>query len=314
MPTIAVWMLLLLYPAFSVSSWRVRLSTWNQQLKGGLVGFLLVPYWFAVKGKPSWTDLLALVCYILLPTMLLRWRARRTTHFQWTQLLVVLFLWIPLEPDLFLGLVNLLMGQPWDSGALTFDFLPKLEGSLLGPLAWVPVPITLLIGLNLTLFLFLVEHPLSGVGFTLKLNQYDLTQVLIGFGGLSLIALPIGLKIVFLAYQPRWPGLLTVIEWIVLGYLLVALVEEFLFRGVIQNLLIDLMQSRKFSLLLTAFIFGLSHLNNPTPRFAEPNGGYVLMGTLAGIAYGWVWLRTGKVTAAAITHMLVNLSWRLLLR
>lgn len=314
MPTIAAWILLLLYPAFSVSSWRVRLRAWNQQLKGGLVGLLLVPYWLAVKGQPSWPDLLGLICYIALPTIFLRWRARRGTHFKWAQLLVALFLWIPLEPDLFLCLVNLLTGQPWSSSAFTFNGLPKLEGSLLGPLAWIPVPVTLLIGLNLTLFLFLVEYPLPGIGFTFELNQYDLSQAVIGLGGFSIIALPIGLRIGFLTYHPQWPGLLTVLEWIVLGYLLVAVTEEFLFRGVIQNLLIELMQSQKFSSLLTAFIFGLSHLNNPTPRFAEPNGGYVLMGTLAGLAYGWVWLRTGKVTASAITHMLVNLSWRLLFR
>jgi membrane protease YdiL (CAAX protease family) len=36
---------------------------------------------------------------------------------------------------------------------------------------------------------------------------------------------------------------------------------------------------------------------------------YVVMATLAGLAYGWVWMRTRKVTASAITHMLVNLIW-----
>jgi membrane protease YdiL (CAAX protease family) len=60
---------------------------------------------------------------------------------------------------------------------------------------------------------------------------------------------------------------------------------------------------------LAAFIFGLAHLNNSTPGFAEPNWAYVLMATFAGLAYGWVWRRTKRVTVSALTHMLVNLMW-----
>lgn len=310
MPTIAAWMLLLLYPAFSGLSWRAKLTKWNQQLKGGLVGVLIVPYWLAVNGQPSWPEMLSLVVYIALPTLLLRWSARQSNGFRWMQLLIAVFLWIPLEPDLFLGMVTPFIAQPEFSGV---HFLPTLEVSLLGTLVWVPVPISMLIGLNLALFLFLVDYPLPGIGFTFNLNRDDLKQALIGFGGVSLILLPIGLRIGFLVYQPELPDLLDLFDWVVLGYFLIALVEEFLFRGLIQNLLNALTRRQTISLLLAAFIFGLSHVNNPTPGFAEPNWGYVLMGTVAGVAYGWVWLRTKKVTAAAITHMLVNLSWRLLL-
>lgn len=77
MPTIAAWMLLLLYPAFSVLSWRAKLTKCNQQLKGGLVGVLIVPYWLAVNGRPSWPEMLSLVVYIALPILLLRWSARQ---------------------------------------------------------------------------------------------------------------------------------------------------------------------------------------------------------------------------------------------
>jgi membrane protease YdiL (CAAX protease family) len=33
------------------------------------------------------------------------------------------------------------------------------------------------------------------------------------------------------------------------------------------------------------------------------------MATLAGLAYGWVWWRTRKVTVSAVTHTLVNALW-----
>ena len=80
--------------------------------------------------------------------------------------------------------------------------------------------------------------------------------------------------------------------------------EEFLFRGLIQNLL-----SRRLGvplgLAVGSVIFGLSHL--PDPRYA-------VLATIAGVAYGWVYLRTGKVTASAITHALVDAVWVILLR
>jgi membrane protease YdiL (CAAX protease family) len=40
---------------------------------------------------------------------------------------------------------------------------------------------------------------------------------------------------------------------------------------------------------------------------------YALVAALAGLAYGYVWRRTGKITASAITHTLVNATWALLL-
>ncbi|MFN2157100.1 MAG: type II CAAX prenyl endopeptidase Rce1 family protein [Anaerolineae bacterium] len=54
---------------------------------------------------------------------------------------------------------------------------------------------------------------------------------------------------------------------------------------------------------------GLTHINNATAGFAEPNWAYALMATIAGLAYGGVWARTRKVTASALTHMAVNLTW-----
>jgi membrane protease YdiL (CAAX protease family) len=37
------------------------------------------------------------------------------------------------------------------------------------------------------------------------------------------------------------------------------------------------------------------------------------LATIAGVAYGWVYVRTGKVTASAITHALVDAVWVILL-
>jgi hypothetical protein len=117
------------------------------------------------------------------------------------------------------------------------------------------------------------------------------------------------LGIRFLHYNPAFPGVIDLILGALGGYLLTALIEEVLFRGLIQNLLSERIGNKWVALMIASVVFGLAHLNNTTAGYISPNWAYALMATMAGVAYGWVWLRTGKVTASALTHMLVNLIW-----
>ena len=55
----------------------------------------------------------------------------------------------------------------------------------------------------------------------------------------------------------------------------------------------------------SSIIFGLAHL---------PDLRYVVLATLAGVAYGWVYLATRRITASAVTHALVDWIWLLLFR
>ena len=116
------------------------------------------------------------------------------------------------------------------------------------------------------------------------------------------VALPLGLLTGFLTWHPAVDvaGLLATP---VLIYTLTAVPEEFLFRGVIQNLLTR-WWGPHVGLGVAAGVFGLAHL---------PDLRYVLLATLAGVGYGWVYARTGKITASALTHTGVNWIWGLLL-
>ena len=127
--------------------------------------------------------------------------------------------------------------------------------------------------------------------------------------GFVVVGLPIGLAIGFLKFNYALPDLGNLIVGIVFGYLFVALAEEILFRGVIQNLFYTLFNNEYLALGLSSVIFGLSHINNKTAGFAVPNWGFVLLASIAGLCYGWVYLKTKKLTMAAITHLLVNLIW-----
>jgi hypothetical protein len=194
---------------------------------------------------------------------------------------------------------------PWRELAVATSLGLGVKYHLL-PTLPVPAPsgydASRLVGLVAGLYFFLVARPLEGVGYRWSLTRRDATTAVLVFVGYAAIALPIGFTTHFITWNPRAaaPGLL--LQPIII-YLVTAVPEEFLFRGLIQNLL-----SRRIGvplgLAVGSVIFGLSHL--PDPRYA-------VLATIAGVAYGWVYLRTGKVTASAITHALVDAVWVILL-
>ncbi|HET9984899.1 MAG TPA: CPBP family intramembrane glutamic endopeptidase [Longimicrobiales bacterium] len=152
------------------------------------------------------------------------------------------------------------------------------------------------------LFLFLVARPVPGVGYTFRLRRADVLRALAAFAAYAAVALPAGLATHFLAWHPRLaPAALAAPVAI---YLMTGVPEEFLFRGIIQNTLTRLLGPRG-GLALGAVVFGLAHL--PDPRYAA-------LAAVAGVAYGWVYQRTGRITASAITHAAVDATWVILLR
>jgi membrane protease YdiL (CAAX protease family) len=82
-------------------------------------------------------------------------------------------------------------------------------------------------------------------------------------------------------------------------FLSIGVPEEFLFRGLIQNLCVRGLGAGR-GVTVAAIVFGLAHL---------PDVRYALLATLAGGAYGYVYLRTRKVTASAVTHAAVDWIW-----
>ncbi len=307
MNVLAAWLVLVIYLGFSLLPFQRIVKSLNRHLGDWTVGFLLLPYLLAINFQPAWQDLLRMVLFISLPTLLMRLRSTRAKPFDPLQVLAILALWIPIEPSLFILLLDLILpGVDLHQLMASFYFLPDVEATLF---AEVDLPIPTLIAVSLALYLFLIRHPLSGIGFSFRFSRRDLKSSIQGLLTYGLIGGPVGLLMGFLRYNPTLPTLLDLIGGILAGYLFVALIEEVLFRGVIQNLLAKRIKHENLALIIASVIFGLAHLNNATEGFPIPNWGYVLMATLAGLAYGWVWQRTRKVTASAITHMLVNLVW-----
>jgi membrane protease YdiL (CAAX protease family) len=311
MSFIAAWIILLIYLGFALSSFRQVIKSLVRRLGDWTVGFLLLPYLLAVNFRTSWEDLLRIVLFLCLPTLLMCLSQRRTKAFNPFQVFAILALWIPIEPSLFILILDLILpGVDLQQVLAGFYFLPDVEARLFSEVA---LPIPTLMAVSLALYLFIIRHPLSGIGFNFRFTTRDLKSSLQGLLIYGLIGLPVGLIIGFLRFNPTLPGLMDFVGGILAGYLLVALIEEVLFRGVIQNLLANRLKNETLALVMASVIFGLAHLNNTTQGFPIPNWAYVLMATLAGCAYGWVWQRSRKVTVSAITHMLVNLIWGILL-
>ena len=150
------------------------------------------------------------------------------------------------------------------------------------------------------LYSFLVLESLEGIGYTFRLHWRDWAWAGAALVAFVAVGAPIGLLSGFLAWHPRLDAESVLVSpWHI--YLMIAVPEELLFRGIIQNVCVRWIGTRR-GLIAAAIVFGLAHL---------PDYRYVLLATLAGIAYGWVYWRTERITASAVTHAGVDWIWRL---
>lgn len=100
-----------------------------------------------------------------------------------------------------------------------------------------------------------------------------------------------------------------------LGLFLSAVTEEVIFRGMIQNMLEQrLGQESLAALLIASLAFGIAHLRRPKVGYEPPNVRFMITAFVTGFACGFVWRKTGKVTASALTQATSNyIMWRVAL-
>ena len=124
------------------------------------------------------------------------------------------------------------------------------------------------------------------------------------------IAIPLGLGLGFLRFHATVPRVgRFALAWLSI-FAFIAVLEETYFRGWLQNLL-ERRIGRRWSLIATAVLFGLSHFNKGATHF---NWRYVLLATFAGIFYGRAWREGRRLVASAITHASVDTIWLIWLR
>lgn len=118
----------------------------------------------------------------------------------------------------------------------------------------------------------------------------------VGIGVVYLLGFLIGYA------QLDWTPSAQIWPWALKNIFFTVIAEEILFRGLIQRELYRIIPGaigKHVAVVGGAVLFGSAH-------FAG-GGGYVLLSTLAGLIYGYVYLRSGKIEAAIFAHFLLNI-------
>ena len=194
----------------------------------------------------------------------------------------------------FLALVGVvLIGHYIDN--LYPDPYPKLNIAILGRIGLFRVTVQVL----------LIQRRVqeTGYGFVPNWREWRI-------GALHyLYFLPVAacLAVPLKAVQLAPPAPLWKTAGIFLGFLwVVALFEEFVFRGVLQQWLEEWTWSRAASLLITSMIFGSVHLWFRT----FPNWRWALIAAVLGWFCGHARNQAGSIRAGVVTHALVVATWR----
>jgi membrane protease YdiL (CAAX protease family) len=158
---------------------------------------------------------------------------------------------------------------------------------------------------------FRSRRDILDVSAAFDFRKMNFRHALVNFALFAAVGILFGFGIGFSQLSPRVPDISTISTLVLTIFFLNALPEEILFRGIIQHITESVLKSPAGALILSALIFGLSHLNNGPD---VPNYRYFVMASLAGLFYGNAWRRDRNVLTSTITHTLVNTGWRLFFR
>jgi hypothetical protein len=246
---------------------------------------LVVPYLIYGFGTRSFTlaALGKIIAYIAVPTALL-WpdRLHNRETLNWRDVAAMLALAVPVAADWLEGIWT------WPENLYVFR----------------PIYCVLVGG-----YAFIVLRKLDGVGYRLLWRKDDVSEALMNTAVFAILAIPLGIALGFL--HPHSHANLTAggfISQFIGIYLTVAIPEEFLFRGVLQNLLERTIHTGRrglHAILIASVVFGLAHLHHPP----VPNWRYAILATLAGIFYGNVFRTRRRLCASGLTHALVDTIW-----
>jgi membrane protease YdiL (CAAX protease family) len=178
---------------------------------------------------------------------------------------------------------------------------PKLYVPVLGQLMWF----------RTGLFAMLCIRRVQGVGFGFWPRPREWRIGAAHF----VIFLPLAAALAwFIGFaSPRAPAL----GWektslLVVGYFfgtlwVLALAEEFFFRGLLQQWLVSWTHSEWIGLIAASLLFGAAHVFYR--QF--PNWKFAALAALAGICYGLAFRRARSIRASMVTHALVVTTWRI---
>lgn len=245
---------------------------------------LLCPYFIYSSGTRSftWTAFVKLAAYLLAPTLLLlpdRHRHRPSAN--WRDFAAMAVIAVPIPA----GWLRDIWVWPED-----LYFLLPLTAVCSGVYAFVGL-----------------RH-LEGVGYSLLWRKADIVTALTNWIVFTIVAIPLGYALHFIRFHSNSVSWGAMILQFVGIYLTIAIPEELMFRGILQNLLERSIRGEyggRWGLLIASAIFGASHFHHPP----VPNWRYCIMATVAGVFYGIAYQTRRRISSSALTHALVDTLW-----
>jgi len=118
----------------------------------------------------------------------------------------------------------------------------------------------------------------------------------------GLVSIGIALAAGYVRFAPKWPDAAP--AFLLANLLFTCVAEETFFRGLIQERLMRLAETRRqpawnwVAITLSTVLFGLAHAGGGTT--------WLLVATLAGLGYAAVYARTRTIEGAILVHFVVN--------
>jgi membrane protease YdiL (CAAX protease family) len=261
-----------------------RAGPYGGVLIGG-VPFLAYLIYVAGTNAFTWTRAGIAAAYTLAP-VILAISAGTARAGAWQDYVAMLAIFLPLKMRFLQGL--------WPYG-----------GPAIGYMA------TMLLAITVALATFLFVRQFDGVGYKIVWGRDVMLSILLHFGLLAVILIPLGIALHFIRFDPAQAHWGSLPADAISIFLLTAWPEELLFRGLLQNSLSRTFSNETAGWFTASAIFGLAHIAN---NGVFPNWRYSILATIAGVFYGRTWRKTKSIFTSAIVHALVDTIWRLAFR
>jgi uncharacterized protein len=243
--------------------------------------FAVLIYSLGVAGNLKWT--LAAAAYAVLPSLLVatcKGKPAGTPQ----DYLAALLIWLPVE---FRWMYSL------------FPYPPPLTHTL-----------AILMALSTGVAAFVLVRRLEGIGYAFNWARGFGWNVVFNLAAFGVIAVPLGMKMGFLTYGPSLVRVHSLPVTALGIFFFTAWPEEFMFRGLLQNLFSRTLRNQWAGLVVASVVFGLTHILHAP----FPNWKYVILATIAGFFYGRAWMKTGSLFPSTVVHALVDISWHVFFR
>jgi membrane protease YdiL (CAAX protease family) len=248
----------------------------------GVIIFFIFLLYAIGTGTASFVRLGAVAAFIFLPLALLS-SAQSATPGAWQDLFILVAIWATVKfgPSHWFW--------PYPGGRLAYIF-------------------TVMLAVNIAIAGFLLLRRTKGIGYNIAWGANWTLYILGALALIACVVIPLGLKIHFLVYAPHINDWKSFLPLSIAILFFTAWPEEFLFRGLLQNLLSRATSSDTAGWIAASILFGFSHITN----LHFPNWRYVLLASIAGLVYGWTWRKTNSIFASALVHAGVDILWHIL--